>query len=63
MASILLVFLSIFMALTLATLLAGVFTMGKGGDFNKRNSNRLMRYRVLFQAGAVACFVLYVLVR
>lgn len=63
MANIILVFLAIFMALTLASLLVGVFAMGKGGDFNKKNSNKFMRYRVLFQAGAVVCFVLYLLVR
>ncbi len=63
MANIILVFLVIFMVLTLVTLLVGVFSMGKGGDFNKQNSNKLMRFRVLFQAGAVVCFVLYLLVR
>ena len=63
MANIILVFLVIFMVLTLASLLVGVFNMGKGGDFNKNNSNKLMRYRVMFQAGAVVCFVLYLLAR
>lgn len=63
MTTIILVFLIIFMLLTLGTLLVGVFAMGKGGDFNKKNSNKFMRYRVLFQAGAVVCFVLYILVR
>ena len=60
MANIILVF---FMVLALASLLVGVFNMGKGGEFNKNNSNKLMRYRVLFQAGAVVCFVLYLLAR
>ncbi len=46
-----------------ASLLVGVFAMGKGGDFNKKNSNKLMRFRILFQAGAVVCFVLYMLAR
>jgi hypothetical protein len=63
MANIILVFLIIFMLLALASLLVGVFNMGKGGTFNKNNSNKLMRYRVLFQAGAVVCFVLYLLAR
>lgn len=63
MANIILVFLVIFMVLTLASLLVGVFAMGRGGEFNKKNSNKLMRYRVLFQAGAILCFVLYLLAR
>jgi flagellar basal body-associated protein FliL len=63
MANIILVFLIIFMVLTVVSLLVGVFAMGKGGEFNKKNSNMFMRYRVLFQGGAVVCFILYLLVR
>ena len=63
MTTILLILLAIFMGLTLVSLLVGVFAMGKGGDFNKKNSNKLMRYRVLFQGLAIACFVLYLLAR
>ena len=63
MANFLLVLLIIFMALALGSLLVGVFAMGKGGDFNKKNSNKLMRYRVIFQALAVLFFVLYMLAR
>jgi hypothetical protein len=51
------------MVLTVVSLLVGVFAMGKGGEFNKKNSNMFMRYRVLFQGGAVVCFILYLLVR
>jgi flagellar basal body-associated protein FliL len=63
MPNIFLILLVIFMVLTLVSLLVGVFSMGKGGDFNKRNSNKLMRLRVMFQIGAVASFVLYMLTR
>jgi len=63
MPNIFLILLVIFLVLTLGSLLVGVFAMGKGGDFNKRNSNKLMRLRVLFQIGAVASFVLYMLTR
>lgn len=45
----------------LATLLTGVFSMGRGGDFNKRYSNKLMRLRVILQAVTIALFVLYML--
>ncbi len=63
MPNIFLISLIIFMGLTLVSLLVGVFSMGKGGDFNKRNANKLMRLRVIFQAGAVVSFVLYLLTR
>lgn len=63
MTNILLVLLIIFMVLALGSLLVGVIGMGKGGEFNKKNSNKLMRYRVLFQGLAVLCFVLYLLAR
>ncbi len=37
-------------------LLAGIFTMAKGGEFNKKYGNRLMRVRVALQALAVLVF-------
>ena len=48
----------VFMLATLATLLVGVTAMGKGGDFNKRNANKLMRLRVILQGLALVCFAL-----
>jgi hypothetical protein len=47
-----------FMAATLATLLVGVGALGKGGDFNKKYSNKLMRLRVILQGAAILCLVL-----
>ncbi|HJS31451.1 MAG TPA: twin transmembrane helix small protein [Alphaproteobacteria bacterium] len=44
-----------------ATLFAGLFTMARGGDFNARWGNRLMRLRVGLQGLAVALFLLYIL--
>lgn len=38
---------------TLVVLGLGIFSMVKGGRFNARNSNRLMRLRVLVQFVAV----------
>lgn len=52
-----------FMLATLVTLGIGVVGMGKGGDFNRRNSNKLMRLRVLFQGLAIASFVLFLIAR
>jgi hypothetical protein len=51
------------LAATLATLFVGVFSMGRGGEFNKRNSNKLMRLRVILQGAAILFFVLYMLSR
>ncbi len=48
----------VFMLATLATLLVGVTAMGKGGDYNKRNANKLMRLRVILQGAALVCFAL-----
>ena len=36
-----------------AILFWGIFTMARGGDYNVKNSNRLMRYRIIFQAAAL----------
>ncbi len=39
----------VFALATLGVLIFGVITMVRGGEFNKRNSNRLMRTRVILQ--------------
>ena len=31
----------------------GVLTMARGGGYNIKNSNRIMRYRIIFQAFAL----------
>ncbi len=36
-----------------AVLLAGIFTMARGGEFNRKYGNKLMRARVVLQALAV----------
>jgi hypothetical protein len=52
------ILMAVFMAATLATLLVGVVGMGKGGPFNDKYGNKLMRLRVILQGLAIACFVL-----
>ena len=39
----------------------GVIAMAVNGKFNKENSNKLMRLRILFQAAALTIVVLLVL--
>ena len=43
----------------------GIYSLAKGGDFARANSNKLMRLRVIFQAIAVALLILlwYLLTR
>jgi hypothetical protein len=35
----------------------GVLTMARGGDYNVKNSNRIMRYRIIFQAVALIIII------
>jgi hypothetical protein len=46
--------LGIVLLAILAVLLTGVIGMARGGEFNRRHGNRLMRWRVLLQVLAVA---------
>ena len=41
------------MLATLGVLFAGLFAMARGGEFNRKHGNRLMRWRVALQATAV----------
>jgi len=63
MATFFIILTGLFMAATLVTLGIGVVGMGKGGEFNKQNANRLMRLRVLFQGLAIASFLLFLVMR
>ena len=47
----------------LAVLMAGLGTFLKGGEFNRRYSNKIMRLRVLAQLVAVVLILAFVLVR
>ncbi len=47
----------------LATLFTGFVSMTKGGEFNARYGNKLMRLRVLLQALAIALIAAYFLLR
>ncbi len=44
--------------LTVLVLFVGLFAMARGGEFNRKYGNKLMRLRVLFQAIAIAIFVI-----
>ena len=41
----------------------GVLTMARGGDYNMKNSNRIMRYRIIFQALALVIILVFMWLR
>ena len=43
---------------TLASLGVGLFSMVKGGDFNKKHGNKIMQMRVALQGLAILLFAL-----
>jgi len=49
------------MMITLGVLLLGLFSMARGGDFDKRNSNRFMRWRVIAQGIAILLFIIFMM--
>ena len=58
MSDALTILLFVAMGITLVVLFTGLISMARGGEFNRKNSNRLMRLRVLFQGIAVLIFIL-----
>ena len=51
------ILVAIAVLIVLGILLLGIGTFGKGGDFNRKHANRIMRYRIGAQAVAVALIV------
>jgi hypothetical protein len=47
----------------LGILVFGVGTFGRGGEFNRRNANKIMRWRIGAQFVAVMLILLFVWVR
>lgn len=47
----------------LAVLLLGIGGFAKGGEFNRRNANRIMRWRIILQFVAVMLILLFVAVQ
>lgn len=46
-----------------AILLFGIGSFGRGGAFNQKNANKIMRWRLIAQAIAIALILLYVFLR
>ena len=41
----------------------GILTMARGGTYNVKNSNRIMRYRIIFQALALVVILILMWLR
>jgi hypothetical protein len=57
------VLMGIAMVAVLAVLVLGLISMVKGGAFNQKYGNRLMRWRVGLQAVALVLFIIAILAR
>ena len=57
------ILVAISVLIVLGILLMGIGTFGKGGDFNRKLANKIMRWRIIAQAIAVALILLYVYLR
>lgn len=49
--------------LVLGILLFGIGGFARGGEWNRRHANRIMRWRIYAQAGAVVLILIFVLLR
>ena len=50
------------MLTTLGVLFAGLIAMARGGEFNRKHGNRLMRWRVMAQFTAIVIFAIAMLI-
>lgn len=49
--------------IVLGILILGIGSFGKGGEYNKRNANKIMRWRIGAQFIAVLLILLFVFLR
>lgn len=47
----------------LVILMIGIGGFARGGEFNRKHANRIMRYRIIGQAIAVALILIFVALR
>ena len=59
----LLILLAICCLAVVVILATGIGGFAKGGEFNRKNGNRLMRWRIIAQAVAIAVFMIYLWAR
>lgn len=61
MKTVFFVLVLIAMLITLGVLATGIIAMARGGEFNAKYGNKLMRARVIAQGVAIALFAIAVL--
>jgi hypothetical protein len=59
----LLLLVGLAMLVVLAILATGIGGFARGGEFNRKNGNRLMRWRIIAQAVALALIMLFIWLR
>ena len=59
----LLILLAICCLAVVVILATGIGGFAKGGEFNRKHGNRLMRWRIIAQAVAIAVFLFYLWMR
>ncbi len=57
------IIVAISMLVVVVILMIGIGGFAKGGEFNRKHSNRMMRYRIAAQFVAVVLILGYVLIR
>ncbi len=62
MSGIVPVLLIVALVATLGVLFAGLIAMARGGEFNRKHGNRLMRWRVALQGMALLLLAILMLV-
>ncbi|MCZ6452945.1 MAG: twin transmembrane helix small protein [Alphaproteobacteria bacterium] len=60
MNTVIIILLAVTLAAVVIVLITGVVGMARGGDFNAKYGNKLMRWRVLLQGLAIVLFLLFV---
>ena len=58
-----LIIVGIAVLIVLGVLMTGIGGFAKGGDFNRKHANRIMRYRIYAQAVAIVLILIYVTLR
>jgi hypothetical protein len=61
MSGVVAILLIVAMLATVGALFVGIFSMARGGEFNRKYGNTFMRWRVALQATAIILFIILVL--
>ncbi len=60
MKSVIITLLAVTLAAIVIVLITGIIGMARGGDFNAKHGNKLMRMRVILQGLAIVLFLLLI---